>query len=694
MLLLTLFACNKDTDGDGVLDDFDCDLENADLTLEVMAWADEDGDGYGGGEAISVCDPTGMVLVGGDCDDADATISPDADELCDGIDNDCSGDIDENAIDQGTWYPDFDADGFGNEAWPTSACEAPTGFIADGGDCDDTDSAVNPDADEVCNGLDDNCDGAVDDETATDALTWYADTDGDGHGDADNTLLHCDWQEGYVALDDDCDDADPAINPAVEELCDGIDNDCDGAIDHDGWLPGDYSDLDDVMENTPDGAHVCLGEGTFVGGGYERYGSITLQGSGRDLTVIDADHEQFVTFDDSGDFGLIDLEITDAWTTDSYGYGAVVGFEESSGLVMRRVLISDAGCDSYYYCYAGVAYWDDRGDGVIEDVEVDGFTYDGDSYSYSGMYAMFYAYETDLSVDGLNVHDVDVTNVYWSFGAGIYAEYGQYDFNDLWFHDNHFEGFYLYSSALVVEESYGLVEGSNLSFEDNSFDGYYVAYSPGLYLDDTYGGSAMYNVEVSRNTIEASSYGYVYGLGGYAYYGDHTWENFLVAENVVEFENYGYVYGGLAYIEYGSLELRNADLVGNSFYGDTTVYGAAFYVYESDGQMWNVNVADNSFEDASFYGGVYTEDSDYTGGYNNVWNTDLGEDGWVYDDDDGEVVSSPPMQVDPGYADASNGDYTLGAGSALIDAGSPDILDADGSVSDVGAYGGPRGADW
>ncbi len=43
MLLLTLFACTKDADGDGILDDFDCDAENPDLTLEVMAWADEDG---------------------------------------------------------------------------------------------------------------------------------------------------------------------------------------------------------------------------------------------------------------------------------------------------------------------------------------------------------------------------------------------------------------------------------------------------------------------------------------------------------------------------------------------------------------------------------------------------------------------------------------------------------------------------
>ncbi len=653
-------------------------------------------DGYGGGEATSVCDATGMVLVGGDCDDADATISPDADEVCDGIDNDCSGDIDEEAIDQGTWYPDFDADGFGSEAWPTDACEAPAGYVADATDCDDYDAQVHPDAEEVCNGLDDNCDGAVDDETATDALTWYADSDGDGHGDAGSTLVHCDWQEGYVALDDDCNDSDGAISPAAEDLCDGVDNDCDGAIDHDGWLPGDYEDLDDVMENAPDGAHVCLGEGTFSGSSYHREGSLTLQGSGSEVTVIDADYDQFVYFGDRGDFGLIDLEITNAWANGNYGYGGVVQFQEDSDLLMRRVLFSDGGCDTDYYCYGGLIFWNNGGSATLEQVEVDGFSYDGSSYIYSWFPGLLYAYNVDVSVDGLNIHDLDITNVRTVYGAAFYQGYADLSVNDLWIHDNSFTDIY-YSYGLSFR-LYGVSETitlSNVTIENNQIEARSFYGTVGLHLGDSYGGSVVRNLEVLGNTVEVEEDAYPYGMGAFANNGEHDWQNLLVAGNFVEVEGYGYVYGGFAHVEYGSLYLANADMVDNTLGGVYGVYGSLVYSYQADVSMFNVTAANNDFGDAELYGGIYVESSSYVGGYNNVYEHATG-DGWVYDDDDGDFVENlePAYAVDPGYADAPNGDYSLSSSSPLIDAGSPDIPDPDGTVSDVGAYGGPYGDSW
>jgi hypothetical protein len=63
------------------------------------------------------------------------------------------------------------------------ACEAPAGLIAAGSDCDDATATVNPAAAEVCDGLDNNCDGLADGEDAADAATWHNDDDGDGYGD-------------------------------------------------------------------------------------------------------------------------------------------------------------------------------------------------------------------------------------------------------------------------------------------------------------------------------------------------------------------------------------------------------------------------------------------------------------------------------------------------------------------------------
>ena len=169
-----------------------------------------------------------------DCDDAHATVNPDAPETCNGVDDDCDGEIDEDAVDAPTWYADGDADGFGDPATPLVACEAPEGAVADATDCDDATGEVHPDSDEVCNDIDDDCDGLVDD--ADDSLSgpagWYVDEDGDGHGDANQPLGGCAQPEGAVADADDCDDTDPDVSPsAVEDCGTPHDDDCDGALD-------------------------------------------------------------------------------------------------------------------------------------------------------------------------------------------------------------------------------------------------------------------------------------------------------------------------------------------------------------------------------------------------------------------------------------------------------------------------------
>jgi hypothetical protein len=152
-------------------------------------------------------------LLGADCDDDDAYIHPDAPEVCDDIDNDCDGAVDSDD-------PDTDGD---EDGW--TICD---------NDCDDTDPAIHPYTSELCDGFDNNCDGVVDGADATGAVNWYEDLDGDGYGNRDSIIRHCDEPAGYVSDDDDCDDTATEIHPSADEYCDGRDNDCDGFTDEAG----------------------------------------------------------------------------------------------------------------------------------------------------------------------------------------------------------------------------------------------------------------------------------------------------------------------------------------------------------------------------------------------------------------------------------------------------------------------------
>ena len=99
-------------------------------------------------------------------------------------------------------------------------------------DCDDGDAAVHPGAAELCDGVDQNCDGAGDDG-ALDAVLLFPDGDGDGFGDDDGGALRCGVPPGWVPSGGDCDDGDASVSPAALEICNGRDDDCDGSVDED-----------------------------------------------------------------------------------------------------------------------------------------------------------------------------------------------------------------------------------------------------------------------------------------------------------------------------------------------------------------------------------------------------------------------------------------------------------------------------
>ena len=227
--------CDRTADGESAIDSF-------------LVYPDADGDGYGDdGAGAAACEVAeGTSLTAGDCDDTDSSVSPDAVEFCDGDDDDCDGIVDNDAINLVTSYADTDGDGYGDAANTTVGCSVPAGSVADSSDCDDTDVTVNPDALELCDEVDNDCDGSTDESDAADATFWYADADEDGYGDATLSGAACDQPEGFVADADDCDDSAAAINPGADELCNGLDDNCDGLAD-DGAVDGGtwYVDSDD-----------------------------------------------------------------------------------------------------------------------------------------------------------------------------------------------------------------------------------------------------------------------------------------------------------------------------------------------------------------------------------------------------------------------------------------------------------------
>jgi hypothetical protein len=134
-------------------------------------------------------------------------------------------------------------------------------------DCDDTDASTYPGATEYCDGHDDDCDGDIDEDDSADVLTWYADTDADGFGDAANTDIDCDQPSGYTDDSTDCDDTDGDTYPGAEEWCDGHDDDCDGTTDEDDAMDSIpwYVDADGDGEGDPTISQTsCYGASGYV----------------------------------------------------------------------------------------------------------------------------------------------------------------------------------------------------------------------------------------------------------------------------------------------------------------------------------------------------------------------------------------------------------------------------------------------
>ncbi|UCF09888.1 MAG: thrombospondin type 3 repeat-containing protein, partial [Candidatus Bipolaricaulota bacterium] len=242
----------------GVDDDCDGRIDEYGASGCTTYYRDVDNDGYGdvavSGECL--CSPGGQgytewtATLWSDCDDADPSVNPGMSpetNCTDGKDNDCDGAADCSDSD---CYTDGDGDG---HALP------PCGY-----DCDDTNSSVHPAAPEVCDGVDNDCDGQADEGEPSGCTTYYRDLDGDGYGDASQPgRCLCSpggqgWPDYTSTLNTDCDDTDSSVHPGVTETCNGIDDDCDGVADEGnpgGGAPCDGPDSDLCAE----GIYECSG---------------------------------------------------------------------------------------------------------------------------------------------------------------------------------------------------------------------------------------------------------------------------------------------------------------------------------------------------------------------------------------------------------------------------------------------------
>ncbi len=382
---------------DGHDDDCDGDVDEDDAADASTWYADGDGDGWGRTRTTTqACDqPSGYVADDGDCDDSDRAISPDATELCDGVDNDCDGDVDEDdASDASTWYADSDGDSFGDAGSSTQACSEPSGYTADDSDCDDDDAAVNPDATELCDGIDNDCDGDVDEDDAADVATWYADSDGDGFGDAAVTDIDCDRPSGYVPDDSDCDDSDSAVNPDATELCDGIDNDCDGDVDED--------DADDARTWYADS------DGDGYGDAADSVQSCS-EPSGYVADATDCDDDESTTFPGADEYCDGEDDDCDGDVDEDSAVDASTWYADSDGDGFGDAASTTQACSEPSGYVADATDCDDSAADINPDAEeiwYDGV--DGDCDGWSDYDADFDGYDSsDETEEGLDCDDED-----------------------------------------------------------------------------------------------------------------------------------------------------------------------------------------------------------------------------------------------------------------------------------------------
>jgi hypothetical protein len=579
-----------------------------------------------GGPSVADLDEDGYSEADGDCNDNEAAAYPGADEICDGIDNDCDGELLPEELDE-------DNDGF-------ALCD---------GDCNDADPDIYPGAPEICDGEDSDCDGTNAD---------YEDNDDDS----------------FTPCQGDCDDFEPLATPDGVEICDGIDNDCslvidDLDLDGDGHSPcfggdcddgdpfaypvvvdaaagggGDGSDefpfdnLGTALENLNEGCHsVSLVPGTYTFSGTVDGIEVTIVGQDRDtVLVIPPDGQRFFEVVGGGHLTVANL------TLQSDPNGAAV---PGDGGALSAV----------------------ASDLTIDNVLIEGFMSTGDG----GAVAVF---SGDLVLDRVQF----LNNVAGDDGGALSMLGGS--MTDV-------EGS-TYVGNSAARGGAALIDGSLLTMSDAILEANVASADGGALML-----IATPVLQVERLTLWSNEAGLSGGAMALTNVQDASGyiRNCWVQDNLSDGVGGGLYVGG---------NLASFVLANNTFAGNTAdSIGGGIYVDADDSSgvfaaanLVTWSTAQSGFEVRDGVGGTY------------AWNTAFATSAIDADFVGIPVGEDDNTSVNPSYADylhdddPTNDDLTLDPSSPAVDSGPPELegpdgyqdwADLDGSDNDRGATGGP-----